>query len=51
MWSCGSGWAISSAARCFSKAGARQNIPREAVFEIYQEAYEPPLDELLDGLV
>ena len=32
------------------KAGARRNIPREAVFEIYQEAHDPPLDGLLDGL-
>jgi hypothetical protein len=24
-------------------AGARRNIPREVVFEIYQEAYDPPL--------
>ena len=31
-------------------AGARRNIPREAVFELYQEAHEPPLDGLLDGL-
>ena len=28
------------------KAGARRNIPREAVFELYQEAHEPPLDSL-----
>ena len=32
------------------KAGARQNIPREAVFEIYQEAHDPPLDSLVEGL-
>ena len=32
------------------KAGARRNIPREAVFEIYQEAHDPPLDDLLDEL-
>jgi hypothetical protein len=31
-------------------AGARRNIPREAVFEIYQEAYDPPLEGLFDGL-
>jgi N-acetylglucosamine malate deacetylase 2 len=30
------------------KAGARRSIPREAVFEIYQEAHDPPLDDLLD---
>ena len=32
------------------RAGARRNIPREAVFEIYQEAHKPPLDGLLDGM-
>jgi hypothetical protein len=32
------------------EAGARRNIPREAVFEIYQEAYDPPLESLIDGL-
>jgi hypothetical protein len=32
------------------EAGARRNIPREAVFEIYQEVHDPPLDDLLDGL-
>ena len=32
------------------EAGARRNIPHEAVFEIYQEAYEPPLDDLFGGL-
>jgi LmbE family N-acetylglucosaminyl deacetylase len=31
------------------RAGARRNIPREAVFEIYQEAHDPPLESLLDG--
>jgi LmbE family N-acetylglucosaminyl deacetylase len=31
------------------RAGARRNIPREAVFEIYQEAYEPPLKSLFEG--
>ena len=106
MWSCGSGWILSSAARCFSaptiraeeaagaselfhltgskaeeidvlttvdevdvekqrqaldcyvtyretieKAGARRNIPREAVFELYQEAHDPPLECLFDGLL
>jgi hypothetical protein len=29
-------------------AGARRNIPREAVFELYQEAHDPPLGSLLD---
>jgi hypothetical protein len=31
-------------------AGARRNIPREAVFEIYQEAHDPPLRSLVEGL-
>ena len=33
------------------QAGARRNIPREAVFEIYQEAHDPPLESLFEGLV
>jgi hypothetical protein len=32
------------------EAGARRNIPQEAVFEIYQEAYDPPLESLVEGL-
>ena len=32
------------------EAGARRNVPREAVFEIYQEAYDPPLEGVSDGL-
>jgi hypothetical protein len=32
------------------EAGARRNIPCEAVFEIYQEAYEPLLCDLFDRL-
>ena len=32
------------------RAGARRNIPREAVFEIYQEAYDPPLESLVANL-
>jgi hypothetical protein len=32
------------------RAGARRSIPREAVFEIYQEAYDPPLDDLFGKL-
>jgi hypothetical protein len=32
------------------RAGARRNIPREAVFEIYQEAYNPPLGSLFEGV-
>ena len=31
-------------------AGARRNIPREAVLDIYQETYEPPLESLIGGL-
>ena len=31
-------------------AGDRRNIPREGVFEIYQEVHDPPLDGLSDGL-
>jgi len=30
--------------------GIKRDIPREAVFEIYQEARDPPLDDLIDGL-
>ena len=29
-------------------AGARRNIPHEAVFEIYKEAHEPPLESLFE---
>jgi hypothetical protein len=32
------------------KAGARRNVPREAVFEIYQEGHDPPLGSLGEGL-
>jgi hypothetical protein len=31
-------------------AGARRNIPREAVFEIYQEQHDPPEASLFEGL-
>jgi hypothetical protein len=27
-----------------------RNIPHEAVFEIYQEAHDPPLGSLMEGL-
>jgi len=37
-------------AETIEQAGARRNIPREAVFEIYQEAHDPPLMGLCDGL-
>ena len=32
------------------RAGARRNILRETVFEIYQEAHDPPLSDLFRGL-
>ena len=32
------------------RAGARRNISREAVFELYQEAYDPALSSLFEGL-
>jgi LmbE family N-acetylglucosaminyl deacetylase len=32
------------------ESGIKRNIPREAVFELYQEAHDPPLDDLLAGL-
>jgi hypothetical protein len=32
--------------KTIERAGARRNIPHEAVFEIYQEAYDPPLGSL-----
>ena len=32
------------------RAGAKRNIPREAAFEIYQEAHDPPLKSLFVGL-
>jgi hypothetical protein len=31
------------------QAGARRNIPQEAVFEIYHEKYDPPLGSLFGG--
>ena len=31
-------------------AGAKRNIPREAMFEFYQEAYDPPLNSLFHEL-
>jgi hypothetical protein len=30
------------------RAGARRNVPREAAFEIYQEAHDPPLGSLFE---
>jgi LmbE family N-acetylglucosaminyl deacetylase len=32
------------------ESGIKRNIAREAVFEIYQEVYEPPLEGVFDGL-
>ena len=32
------------------KAGARRNIPREAMFELYQEAHDPPLKSVAEGI-
>jgi hypothetical protein len=32
------------------ESGIKRNIPREAVFEIYQEAHDPPLKSLFDEL-
>jgi hypothetical protein len=29
-------------------AGIKRNIPRETVFELYQEAHDPPLESLVD---
>ena len=32
------------------ESGIKRNIPREAVFEIYQEAHDPPLDDFFAKL-
>jgi hypothetical protein len=32
------------------ESGIKRNIPREAVFEIYQEQHDPPLDDLFGKL-
>jgi hypothetical protein len=37
-------------AATIEESGIKQDIPREAVFEVYQEAHDPPLESLLDGL-
>ena len=37
-------------AATIEESGIKRNIPREAVFELYQEAHDPPLDNLIDGL-
>ena len=30
--------------------GIKRNIPREAVFELYREAHDPPLGSVVDEL-
>jgi hypothetical protein len=37
-------------AATIEESGIKRNIAREAVFEIYQEAHEPPLRSLMEGL-
>ena len=37
-------------AETIEETGIKRNIPREAVFEIYQEAHDPPLESLVAGL-
>ena len=37
-------------AETVEESGIKRNIPREAVFELYQDAHEPPLESLLGGL-
>jgi hypothetical protein len=37
-------------AETIETSGIKRNIPREAVFEIHQEAHDPPLDDLFGGL-
>ena len=32
------------------ESGIKRDIPRNAVFEIYQEAHKPPLRSLVEGL-
>ena len=31
-------------------SGIKRNIPREAVFEVYHETHDPPLESVIDGL-
>jgi hypothetical protein len=35
-------------AETIETSGIKRNIPREAVFELYQEAHDPPLESLVD---
>ena len=37
-------------AETIETSGIKRNIPREAVFEVYQEKYTPPLGSLVEGL-
>jgi hypothetical protein len=37
-------------AETIEASGIKRDIPREAVFELYQEAHDPPLESLFDGL-
>jgi hypothetical protein len=37
-------------AATIEESGIRNDIPREAVFEIYQEAHDPPLSSLVEEL-
>ena len=37
-------------AETIETSGIKLNIPREAVFELYQEAHDPPLKDLFEGL-
>jgi hypothetical protein len=37
-------------AETIERSGIKRGIPREAVFELYQEAHDPPLESLLDEL-
>jgi hypothetical protein len=32
------------------ESGIKRHMSREAVFELYQEAHEPPLESLFQGL-
>ena len=34
-------------AETIERAGARRNIPREAVFELCQKAHDPPIESLV----
>jgi hypothetical protein len=38
-------------AATIEESGIKRNIPREAVFEVYQEGHKPPLESFFEGLV